>query len=305
MECSKVFTTETSSPVGTNTGGFFMTKKTEGFVLSVYDFCLKLVFQAKREGYLSLEEYLYNQCLTESGKFIFNRKIDQFLYWIMYFPVYAGYYYTSKTGQNLLKSFSKRASRRTKLALNVAFLCIDGLINERATDSICIEVCSYLGVKLHQKLSKITIELQHWYENYDKELILTDDQKLRIEEVNGFFKLKEEECKRLLMQKHKKLREIQKKLPEFKFKKATTIKLIYHSGKSDFVLFKISHPFRRPAQTRLICGISVCNTLYEFWKHYLICDYRIERLMDITDDIPNEIAKNLEMKTEMQLSFRE
>lgn len=282
-----------------------MTKKTEGFVLSVYDFCLKLVLQAKREGVLALEDYLYNQCLTESGKFIFNRKIDQFLYWIIYFTVYSGCYYTSKTGQNLLKSFSKRASRRTKLALNVAFLCIDGLMNDRRTDSIYIEVCSYLGVKLHQKLSNITIELQHWYENYDKELILTDDQKLRIEEVNGFFKLKEEECKRLLMQKHKKLSEIQKKLPGFK--NATTVKLIYHSygGKLDFVLFEILDPFRSPAESYLICGISVCCTLYEFWKHYLICDYRIERLMDITDDIPNELAKNLEIKTEMQLSLTE
>ena len=278
-----------------------MTKKTEGFILSVYDFCLKLVLQAKREGILALEDYLYNQCLTDSGKFIFNRKIDQFLYWIVRFLVYDGY--TSKTGQNLLKSFSKRASRRTKLALNVAFLCIDGLMNERKPDLIYIEVCSYLGVKLHQKLWNITIELQHRYENYNKGLILTDDQKLRLEEVNGFFKLKEEECKRLLLQKHKKLREIQKKLPEFK--KATTIKLIYHSGKFDFVLFEILDPFRSPAQTRLICGISVCSTLYEFWKHYLICDYRIEKLMDKTDDIPNELAKNLEMKTEMQLSLTE
>ena len=280
-----------------------MTKKTEGFVLSVYDFCLNHVLRAKREGVIVLEDYLYNQCLTESGKFIFNRKIDQFLYWIMYFPVYAGYSYTSKTGQNLLKSFSKRASRRTKLALNVAFLCIDGLINERATNSICIEVCSYLGVKLHQKLSKITIELQHWYENYDKELILTDEQKLRIEEVNGFFKLKEEECKRLLMQKHKKLREIHKKLPEFK--NATTIKLIYHSGKLNFVLFEIPDPFRSPTESYLICGISVCCTLYEFWRHDLICDFRIEKLMDKTYDIPNELAKNLEIKTEMQLSLTE
>ena len=278
-----------------------MTKKTEGFVLSVYDFCLKLVLQAKREGILALEDYLYNQCLTESGKFIFNRKIDQFLYWVMRFLVYDGY--TSNTGQNLLKSFSKRASRRTKLALNVAFLCIDGLMNERKPDLIYIEVCSYLGVKLHQKLWNITIELQHRYENYNKGLILTDDQKLRLEEVNGFFKLKEEECKRLLMQKHKKLREIQKKLPEFK--NATTIKLIYHSGKFDFVLFEVLDPFRSPAQTRLICGISVCSTLYEFWKQYLICDYRIEKLMDKTDDIPNELAKNLEMKTEMQLSLTE
>ena len=282
-----------------------MTKKTEGFVLSVYDFCLKLVLQAKREGILALEEYLYNQCLTESGKFIFNRKIDQFLYWFMRFLVFDAYEagYTSKTGQNLLKSFSKRASRRTKLALNVAFLCIDGLMNDRRTELIYIEVCSYLGVKLHQKLWNITIKLQHGYEKYNKGLILTDDQKLRLEEVNGFFKLKEEECKRLLMQKHKKLSEIQKKLPGFK--NATTIKLIYHSGKSDFVLFEIPDPFRSPTESYLICGISVCSTLYEFWKHYLICDYRIERLMDKTDDIPNEIAKNLEMKTEMQLSLTE
>jgi len=176
-------------------------------------------------------------------------------------------------------------------------------MNERKPDLIYIEVCSYLGVKLHQKLWNITIELQHRYENYNKGLILTDDQKLRLEEVNGFFKLKEEECKRLLLQKHKKLREIQKKLPEFK--KATTIKLIYHSGKFDFVLFEILNPFRSPAQTRFICGISVCSTLYEFWKQYLICDYRIEKLMDKTDDISNELAKNLEMKTEMQLSLTE
>ena len=278
-----------------------MTKKTEKFILSVYDFCLNLVFRAKREGVLSLEEYLYNQCLTESGKFIFNRKIDSFLYWIMRFLVDDGY--TSKTGQNLLNSFSKRASRRTKLALNVAFLCIDGMLNDYKTDLIYIEVCSYLGVNLHQKLWNITLELERKYSNDEIELVLTEEQKQLLEEVNGFFKLKEEECKRLLLQKQKKLQELQKNLPGFN--KSTTIKLIYDTGRFKIDLFNIPDPFKNPALSHYIYGVSVCSSLYEFWKHYLLCDCRIEKLLELTDDIQNNIAKNLEIKTELQFCLSE
>ena len=134
-----------------------MTKKTEKLILSVYKYCLKITLGVKSKGISALEEYLYEQCLTESGEILFNKKVDKFLYWIMHFIAYDGY--TTKANKNLLKSFSKMANHRTKLALNVASLCIDGMMNINNMDLIFIEVCSYVGVELYQKLWDIRIKV--------------------------------------------------------------------------------------------------------------------------------------------------
>ena len=278
-----------------------MTKKTEAFILSVYEYCLKNVLRANNEGILVLEANLYKQSITESGKYLFNRKVDKYLYWIMRFLVDDGY--TIKTNQNLLKSFSKMSSRRTRLALNVVSLCFEGLMNKHTYDLIFVEVCSYLGVNMYQKLWDISITLNREYSTGIKNIVFTEEQKNRIEEVNVFFKLKEAECKQLLLQKYKKLSEYQKKIPEFD--KAVTIKLIYHAGKFEIDIYNIPDPFNEDVCPHYIGNVLVCSSLYEFWKHYLICDYSTVKLLALTDDIPNEVAKSLEIKTEMELTLTE
>lgn len=281
-----------------------MTKRTKKFILSVYEYCLGIVLRGKKEGILSLEEYLYKQCLTESGEFIFNRKVDKFLYWIMRFIVDDGY--TSKTNQNLLKSFSKGARRRTKIALNIASLCIDGMMSEHNLDLIFIDVCSYLGVNKYQKLWDIKLKQERKFSTDKTNLVLTDAQKKRIEEVNVFFKMKEEECRSVLEREHKKLCELHKKVPEFE-KNLTCTRLIYKTDKKEINFYTIYMPEvnNDPATSLYIGDELVCAAMYQFWKNYKICDYRIEIFMDITEDIPNKLAKSLEIESELQLTFSE
>ena len=269
---------------------------------------MKIAVIVKKNGILYLEDFLFKQCLTKSGEFLFNRKIDKFLYWIMRFIVDDGY--TSKTNQYLLKTFSKMSSRRTRLALNVASLCIDGMMNQNNLDLIYIEVCSYVGVTMHKKLWDIKFKQEHELSSDENILILTEEQKKRIEEVNVFFKIKEEECKIEFQKKLKEFSEYQGKLPDFK-KHLLLVDLIYKSGNGQGHLYgfgksesESEEPIKGP---HFIGEIAVCSSMSAFWhfRDDCGCGRNIEKFMYITDDLPNRLEKNLHKEITMELKLEE
>ena len=279
-----------------------MTKRTENLILSVFKYCLEITLEHKQHGVFTLERHIHGHCcLTRSGDILFNKKIDKFLYWNMRFIVDDGY--TSTMNKNLLKSFSKMSSRRTKLALHVASLCIDEMMNNYELDIIFIDVCSLVGVKLYNKLYDIKFEQERKFIDGNSKLILTEEQKKRIEELNVFLKMKEEECSRIVQQKYDRLCEIQKTFPEFKDASPVTT-LVYKSEKyrTDLGIHVVSiRTIDKESSFPLYIGdIKVCDSLHQVWRD---CDSRIEKLMSRTKNIPKQLGKNLYIHSSVDLKW--
>ena len=287
-----------------------MTKKTEQFVLSVFEFCMKAAYRAQTEGILALEYLRCEKGLTDTDDFLFNRKVDKFLALMIGYTIDGAY--SKETNQTLLKSLMKFSSKKTRIALKVASVCIDCIANGKKLEQIVAQVCISIGTDNDKKFWDVRFEVQKQKADNYEYTGLTEKQRARIVQTNVFLKMKEDECLKLLEQNNKKLSELQTKVPELK-NQLTEVSLIYKpEGRSfDQRMISISIPeisnkyYEKPKGPFFIGDIPVCESMHAFWYEENWCYRDIKEFMHITDDIPNRLEKYLFIEYSMELKTEE
>ena len=287
-----------------------MTKKTEKLILSIFDYCVMLLIQAQKQGILALEEHRYEKCLTDTGEVILTRKVDKFLYWMLVFMLDGGY--TFEGNQKLLKKLSKYSSRRTKLALNVASICIEGIYKGISSEQLLCNVCTYADIENTQNFWDVREKQEKFYSRNYEDSHLSDEDKKRIEALDIFFKMKEEECNRILNKKYKEICQLKLKVPELTEETATVYLDYKPKGcKQDYTLYGSSIPEKRLFMVRgydephFIGSIQVCHSTWQFYMNYLHMFHAQTLINKKADDIKNQLEKYLTIKTEITLTREE
>ena len=287
-----------------------MTKRTEKLILSVFEYCLRAAYIAMTEGILALEYLRLEKGLTDTGEILFHRKVDKFLAMMIGFTIDGAY--SIEANQRLLQSLSRFSTRGTKTALTVASVCIDCIANGKKLEQIVAHVCTCVGIENASKYWDVCFEVQKQKSDNYEYTGLSEEQKARIAQTNIFFKMKEDECKRILEQKNNKLSKLHTKVPELN-KHFTEVSLIYKpQGRSfDQTMYSISIPeistwyYDKYKSPHFIGEIPVCSSMHAFWTEENWCYRDIKKLMHITDDIPNRLEKYLSIKTSMELKSEE
>ncbi len=270
-----------------------MTRRTEKFVLDVFEYCCRLAVVAKREGKLILEEYLSMLGLSEGSPAMFNKKIDKYLRWAIRFIIDGAF--SAEANNNLLKSIGRFAGRRTKIALNVAAICMDSIANDKDFDIAIARVSAYVDVEKIKIFREVRDKANSWYYlEKDGTKSLTDEQKQRVVEINQFLKWKEDECDFLLKQKFEDLCKMQSKVPEMTSAGAH-IWFQYNcnpkKGDDGIWLYIKTLPDEdsdknEKAKPECFIGdIPVCGSLYRFWNSYKLCGRNIEKFMNLAQSV--------------------
>ena len=282
-----------------------MTKRTMKSALAVFEYCVKAFLRARKEGVLALEELCLDKGITDTGEILFSRKADKFLAWMLRSIVDGNY--SLEINQSYKNSLSRYSSRKTKLLLNVASVFMDSIANGKDIDDIIVDISPYIGVDNQNIFCDLFYRLKI-QDAKDFEYKLTEEQKKRIIETNVFFKMKEDECNTLLKEKSEKLTELHSRVPEFKYQTAS-VQLVYKPKDHNIGVIMYSCSIRKPdkqrsknsRETLFIGEIPVCVSMNEFWDRQHTCSRDIEKFMDLTDDIPNNIEKNLAIKSTIRL----
>ena len=291
--------------------GALMTKRTRKFLLSVFEFCFKEMQKAKREGILVLEDDCYGDRLTKKGEKIFNKKVDLFIDRLLRFIVDASY--STEGNLELLKSISRRSGKNTRTALKIASTCMDCLANGKNLNTVLMPVNAYVGEKNYMDFLELYLKLQReseWKDNKwkDNKLVLTEEEKKRIEEVNVYFKMKEAECVRLLKKRYEVVHKLHYNVLEFKEYYAT-VTLSYKDNEDYFAdMYWISSQKsdeNNKSRTEYFEEIPVCRSLSYFWRSYSGCGRDIKKFMYLTDDIPNRIENNFKITSVLCISDEE
>lgn len=286
-----------------------MTKRTEKLVLSVFEYFVKAALKSQKEGILVLEELRLDKGLSETGEILFNRKVDKFINWML--GLVLGGVYSQEANQDLLKSLSRFSSKRTKIGLNVASVCLDCIANGTDLNKLVVQICVYVGVENQPKLSELIRDLKAQTAK-DFEYKLTEEQKKRIVETNVFFKMKEDECNTILKQKNENLCELHLRVPEFKTQYACVRLVFKPKGRIfDEAMYSCGIPesnnyqFQRSKEIYFIGDIPVCYSMYGFWNSHNNCGRDIKKFMALTDDIPNNVEKYLLIQSSISLESEE
>ena len=291
-----ISTTQIALPAEINSGGKFMTKRTEKTVLAVFEYCVKAALLASKEGILALEELCLDKGITDTGEILFSRKVDKFLA-VMLRLIVDGCY-TLDVNQSYLKKLSKYSRKKNRMLLNIVSVFMDGIANGKDIKAIIVDISSYIGVENQRPFWHLFNKLRDQNEN-DFEYKLTKEQKERIKQINVFFQMKEDECKTLMKQKNEKLSELHSRVPEFK-KQSVYVELIYKPEyrNNKVTLYGCSIPetdfyfYKRFGEIQFIGEIPVCYSMYDFWSNFHNCNRDIKKFMTLTEDIP-KILKNI------------
>ena len=274
-----------------------MTKKTRNFLLTVFEYCLKEMCLAKREGVLALEVDCYSDSLTGNGKIIFNKKVDVFISRLLRFIVDA--WYSTEGNLELLKYMSRWTSKKTKTALQIASTCMDYLANGKKPNTVLLPIGAYVGKKNNEDFIDLYKKVESGNEKLSQKLVLTADQRKRIEEVNVYFKMKEAECELLFKKKYEEVYAFHARVPELK-KYYAIVHLLYVRDKAIedtpiFTITSLESTAKRDSGSFFIEELPVCYSLLFFWNSCFCCDRNIKEFMNITDDIPNKLEKFLDI----------
>ncbi|MBS7310878.1 MAG: hypothetical protein KIG70_06795 [Treponema sp.] len=286
-----------------------MTKRAEKTILAVFGYCVKAALLASKEGVLALEDLCHSRGINESGEILFSRKTDIFLATML--RIIVDGCYTLEANQSCLNKLSKYSSKKNKLLLKVASVCMDGIANGKDIKDTIVGISPHIGVDKQRPFWDLYYELKAQDEK-DFEYKLTEEQKKRIIETNVFFRMKEDECNSLLKQKNEKLSELHSRVPEFKEQKAW-VGLVYKPKGRDYdeVMYSCSIPetdsYRAKCSREIhfIGEIPVCASMNEFWYSYHNCSRNIKKFMTLTEDIPKNIEKYLSIKSTIKLMDEE
>ena len=270
-----------------------MTRTTEKLVLGVFEYCCRLAVVAEHEGKLILEEYLSMLGLSEGSPVMFNKKVDKYLRWAIRFIIDGAF--SAEANNNLLKSIGRFAGRRTKIALNVAAICMDNIANDKDYDIAIVRVSAYVDVEKIKIFREVRDKIKTWY-YFEKNgtQSLTDEQKQRVVEINQFLKWKEDECDFLLKQKFEELCKMQRKVPEMTSAVAhicSQYNCNPKKGGDGIWLYNKTLPDENSDKNekvkpeRFIGDIPVCGSLYCFWNSYELCGRNIEKFMNLTQSV--------------------
>ena len=133
---------------------------------------------------------------------------------------------------------------------------------------------------------------------------MTEEQKNLIEQLNVYFKMKEDECETLLQKKYNEVVELQKTLP-VKMNPVSIVSLCY----KHLHLFEKSIPDGFTKRKILdiwvddplcVAGIPVCLSMYRFFNR--ICKTDMNLLKLFANDIPGRLENVLRIDNEMRLS---
>ena len=283
-----------------------MTKRTTKSVLAVFEYCVKAALLAKREGILALEYLCLDKGITDTGEILFSRKVDKFLAWMLRSIVDGNY--SLEANQSYLKKLSKYSSRKTKLLLNVASVFMGGIANGKDIKDIIVDISPYIGIDNQDPFWDLFYKLRA-QDSKDFEYKLTEVQKERIKQANVFFKMKEDECNTLLQKKYKKLCELHSRVPEFKDQSAYVWLIFKPEDRNDdetMYSCSIREPNKqrgkRSREVHFIGEIPVCDSMDSFWKSHHNCARDIQKFMELTDDIPNNIEQYLVIRSGIELS---
>ena len=282
-----------------------MTKRTMKSALAVFEYCVKAALLAKREGILALEYLCLDKGITDTGEILFSRKVDKFLAWMLRSIVDGGY--SLEANKSYVNSLCKYCRKRTKLLLNIASVCMDCIATGKSLDKLVADILPFVGVENQKVFWNLLFDFKVRREN-DFEFKITEEQKKRIIETNVFFKMKEDECHTLMKQKNEKLSELHLRVPELK-KQDVFVRLIYKlkNCTGEEGLYSCCMPdkdqfyYKRSKEAKFIGEIPVCTSLSYFWYNHHNCDRDIKKFMELTDDIPNNIEKNLAIKSTIRL----
>ena len=280
-----------------------MTRRTEKLVLDVFEYCCRLAVVAKHEGKLILEEYLSMLGLSEGSPVMFNKKLDKYLRWAIRFIIDGAF--SAEANSNLLKSIGRFAGRRTKIALNVAAICMDNIANDKDFDIAIARVSAYVDVDKIEVFRKARGKARAWFSERFEEKSLTDEQKQRIVEINQFLKWKEDECDFLLKQKYRNLCNMQGRVPELTEASARVwVKYIQKKFNFGVWLYEKELPDEDSSgdgkKERFIGNIPVCDSLYRFWTSYEFCGRDIEKFMSLAPSV-SKLELCLEVISEIGL----
>lgn len=286
-----------------------MTKRTEKKALALFEYCVKAAFHAKKEGVLALEELCLDKGITDTGEILFSRKVDKFLTIMLRLIVDCGY--SLDANQCYLKKLSKYSSKKNRMLLNIASVFMDYIANGKDIKDIIVGISPYIGVENQRPFWHLFNKLRDQNEN-DFEYKLTEEQKERIKQINVFFQMKEDECKTLMKEKNEKLSELHLRVPEFK-NQSVYVRLIYKpkDRNNQVTLYGCSIPetdsyfYKRFGEIQFIGEIPVCYSMYDFWSNFHNCNRDIKKFMTLTEDIPNNIEKNLSIKSIIKLMDEE
>ena len=282
-----------------------MTKRTMKSALAVFEYCVKAALLASKEGILALEELCLDKGITDTGEILFSRKVDKFLAVMFRLIVDCGY--TLDANQSYLKKLSKYSSKKNRMLLNIASVFMDGIANGKDIKTVIYDIYPHIGFDNQRPFWDLFYKLR-FRDSRDFEYKLTEEQKERIKQTNVFFKMKEDECNTLMKEKNEKLSELHLRVPEFK-KQSVNVVLIYKSKirNSQATLYACSIPeidlyyYKQFGEIHFIGDIPVCYSLYDFWYNHHNCDRDVNKFMSLTEDIPNNIAKYLSIKSTISL----
>ena len=282
-----------------------MTKRTQKLLEAVFEYCINLAAKSRREGILALEEFCYEKGLTEEGKVLFTRKVDRFIKGMLRILVDGAY--TTEINKHFLERTGRFCTKGTRLILNVASVCLDAVANGTHMVQLISQLGVYVGAEELTRFDEIRREVESRYTD-DYEFELTDEHKERINQINVFFKMKEDECLSVLKKKNEKLTELHVRVPEFPQQQAT-VRLVYKpKGRSlDDQLFwegipKSSWLYIRDMKGQHFIGeLPVCESMWEFWNKCSGHGPDVDKFMKVTEDVPNNLEKYLTVVGTMDL----
>lgn len=283
-----------------------MLKKTERFLLSVYEYCIRAFLKARKEGILALEELIYDNCLlTETGVILFNKKIDGYIYLMIRCMTDGAY--TLDINKKSLEKLSKLSSKKIKTALKIVSICMDYIYNGNNPSQMIYEVCGVTGTHDNKKFYDL-LDKESERNAKDYEYKFTEEQKQRIFETDVYFRMKEYECNYILAQKNKELSELHAKVPQFRDQTVCVeLQLQTPNYKHLEPLYWRKMPERNIyhdtelKKVHFIGETPVCNAMYDFWKKLKYYGLDIDTFMQLTDDVPENIEKYMTINTSMKL----
>lgn len=282
-----------------------MTKRTEKLVLSIYEYCVKAALKARHEGILSLDECVFDKGLTDTGEILFTRKVDKFMSVML--QVIVDGEYSQELNQSYLISHSRHISKKQKMLLNVASVGMDYIASGCDLRKLISDVIIYIGVDKERLLLNRLLELEVLYEK-NFEYKLSEEIKERIKQINVFFKMKEDECNRLLKRENERLCELHSRVPEFK-KQTASVNLLYKPNSNIYnqTLYCCCVPdsenlyHKRSKGPCFLGEIPVCYSMAQFWNNFVYYYRDVEVFIALTDDISNKIEKYLTVHSKIEL----
>jgi hypothetical protein len=209
--------------------------------------------------------------------------------------------------KHFLESTGRFCTKGTRLILNVASVSLNAVANGTHMVQLISQLGVYVGAEELTRFDEIRREVESRYTD-DYELELTDEHKERINQINVFFKMKEDECLSVLQKKNEKLTELHARVPEFPQQQAT-VSLVYKpKGRSfDDQLFWEGIPessrlyIRNRKEQHFIGELPVCESMWEFWHKCSGHGPDVDNFMKVTEDVPNNLEKYLTVVGTMDL----